>query len=296
VPAASIQATGTAVTSSFFGYDASGYYPTTLIREGRGYWVKVAGTGSLEMVSSAALPKQAAIEPPVAEPSRLNSITIFDAAGRHATLWFGELPVTGGDPGRFELPPPPPAGAFDARFASGRYVETYHPAGEAGPSAVLPLSITGASWPLTVSWEIRESPTGGAQVLLGSGDGTAIRALEGSGSVVVRTEPAGGLALRLGGEAIVPAEYALGPNYPNPFNPSTRFEISLAADGPVNVTLYDLLGREVKMLADGRMSAGVRTLEWDGRNGEGAFAPSGVYIVRMTAGRFSASKKVVLMK
>jgi flagellar hook assembly protein FlgD len=44
------------------------------------------------------------------------------------------------------------------------------------------------------------------------------------------------------------------------------------------------------------MAAGVHSLEWDGRDGAGAFAPSGVYIVRMTAGGFTASRKIVLMK
>jgi hypothetical protein len=296
VPTASIQATGTAVASSFFGYGASGYYPTTMLREGQGYWVKVAGTGTLGMVSSAALPKTIAAEPPVEEPSKLNSITIFDAAGHQATLWFGEAPAIGADAAMFELPPPPPAGAFDARFASGRYVESVVAAPTARGATVLPLSVTGAAWPLTVTWEIRESHSSGARFVLGSGDGSAIRPLEGSGSVIVHAEPAGGLALRLSADAGVPTEYALGSNYPNPFNPATRFEIGIAADGPVNVTVYDLLGREVRSLVDGRMSAGTRTLEWDGRNGEGAFAPSGVYIVRLLAGQFTASKKIVLMK
>jgi hypothetical protein len=296
VPVASITATGTSVASSFFGYGTSGYYSTTVIREGQGYWVKVVGSGSLDLVSSAALPKAPPPEPQAADPSKLNALTILDAAGRRTTLWFGEPSATGGNSGLFELPPPPPAGAFDARFASGRYVETYESAGAQRVDVVLPLSVTGAAWPLTVTWEIRKYPDNGTQIVLASGAGAAIRPLEGSGSVVVRTEPAGGLALRLTGDAALPAAYALGSNYPNPFNPSTRFQVSLATDGPVKVAVYDLLGREVRTLADERKSAGVQTIEWDGRDAAGAFAPSGVYIVRMVAGGFTASKKIVLMK
>jgi hypothetical protein len=296
VPTASIVANGTSVSSSFYGYGTSGYVATTVLREGQGYWVKVAGAGTLDIASSAALPKAAPAEPRDADPARLNSLTLLDAAGRRATLWFGEPAATGGNPELFELPPPPPAGAFDARFSSGRWVETIDTDGAAPGGAILPLSVAGAAWPLTITWDIRRAPGGGARFVLGSQAGGPIRTLEGSGSVLVRAEPAGGLAIGLSGDAPAPASYALSPNYPNPFNPSTRFEISLAADGQVRVSVFDVLGREVKALAGEWRTAGVHTLEWDGRDDAGAFAPSGVYIVRMSAGAFTASKKIVLMK
>ncbi len=99
----------------------------------------------------------------------------------------------------------------------------------------------------------------------------------------------------------LPAVFALHPNYPNPFNPSTRFTYDLAAAGSVTLTVYDLLGREVRRLVNGRQSAGRHTVEWDG-GGVAAKTSSGVYIARLYvtgedgASVYSASLKLLMMK
>ena len=295
VPTASIGAVGTSIASVFYGYGPTGYSATTTLREGKGYWVKVNGSGTLEMTSSAAAPKAAAEGPPGADPARLNILTFRDALGRGSTLFFGPSEAAGPDPSLFELPPPPPAGAFDARFASGRYVEAPSATSGAGLAAI-PIALSGASWPLVIGWEIRSLPEGPGRAVLAAGDGGVLATLDGSGSVIVRDAPAGGLSIRFAEEGAIPASYSLGANYPNPFNPVTRFEVSLAGDGPASVTVYDLLGREIRSLMSGRQAAGVRSVEWDGRAAGGVQAPSGVYIVRMSAAGFSASRKIVLMK
>ncbi len=99
----------------------------------------------------------------------------------------------------------------------------------------------------------------------------------------------------------VPAAFVLHPNYPNPFNPSTRLSYDLAAAGFVTLTVYDLLGREVRRLVDGQQSAGRHTVEWDG-SGVAAKTSSGVYIARLRvtgetgATVYSASLKLLMMK
>jgi len=99
----------------------------------------------------------------------------------------------------------------------------------------------------------------------------------------------------------LPAAFALHPNYPNPFNPSTRLSYDLAAAGSVTLTVYDLLGREVRRLVNGRQSAGRHTVEWDG-GGVAAKTSSGVYVVRLHvtgetgATVYSASLKLLMMK
>jgi len=101
--------------------------------------------------------------------------------------------------------------------------------------------------------------------------------------------------------ASVPAAFALHPNYPNPFNPSTRLSYDLAASGSVTLTVYDLLGREVRPLVNGPQSAGRHTVEWDG-NSVSSKTSSGVYIARLLvtgeAGAvvYSASLKLLMMK
>jgi len=89
----------------------------------------------------------------------------------------------------------------------------------------------------------------------------------------------------------IPAEYGLSQNYPNPFNSSTVFTFSLPASGLVNLTIYDLQGRVVEVLCDREFSAG---------NHQAAFKASdlasGVYLVRMTAGDFKQTRKMIYVK
>jgi hypothetical protein len=89
----------------------------------------------------------------------------------------------------------------------------------------------------------------------------------------------------------VPAAFSLGNGYPNPFNPSTTIEFSVAATVPVTITVHDLLGRLVSVLAEGRFNPGTYRATWDADG-----ASSGVYYVRMTAPSFVETRKLMLMR
>jgi hypothetical protein len=84
--------------------------------------------------------------------------------------------------------------------------------------------------------------------------------------------------------------------YPNPFNPSTTIEYSVAAEGRVTLRIYDLSGRVVRTLVDEPIDAGRHVVVWDGLNDAGDRTASGVYFVRMETGKFSSVRKVVLLK
>ncbi|TFG97172.1 MAG: T9SS type A sorting domain-containing protein [Calditrichales bacterium] len=71
--------------------------------------------------------------------------------------------------------------------------------------------------------------------------------------------------------------FALDQNYPNPFNPSTKIRYHLVKNGPVELSVFDVLGRKVMTLIDENKIAGDYTVEWTGRNSEGNLMPSGVY-------------------
>lgn len=90
---------------------------------------------------------------------------------------------------------------------------------------------------------------------------------------------------------VIPAGYDLTTNYPNPFNPSTRFHFSIPQTQFVSVKVFDLLGREVAALVNETMHPGTYTVEWIA--GE---MPSGVYLYQIQAGPFVATKKMTLMK
>jgi hypothetical protein len=89
----------------------------------------------------------------------------------------------------------------------------------------------------------------------------------------------------------IPMTFALEQNYPNPFNPKTVVSCQLPAASKVKLVVYDILGREVKVLLDEKKEPGRYQVTWDARN-----CASGVYIYRMTAGSFTESKKMLLLK
>ena len=95
----------------------------------------------------------------------------------------------------------------------------------------------------------------------------------------------------------VPLTFSLSQNYPNPFNPTTNINFSLPERLPVDLRVYDLLGREVVVLLNGEdRNPGRHTVRWDGRNSFGQSVSTGVYFYRIVAGGYVQSKKMVLLK
>ncbi len=88
-----------------------------------------------------------------------------------------------------------------------------------------------------------------------------------------------------------PSEFALYGVYPNPFNPTTAISFQLSAFSHVNLSVYDIGGREVVRLVNGMRDAGVHEISFDASH-----LASGIYIYRLTAGDFNATGKMVLMK
>jgi hypothetical protein len=88
----------------------------------------------------------------------------------------------------------------------------------------------------------------------------------------------------------------LGPNAPNPFNPSTTLSFALAEAGDVRLEVIDTAGRRVVTLTAGRYQAGEHRVRWDGRDTHGRRVASGVYIARLEAGSETVSRRMVLVK
>ncbi|MGH1362651.1 MAG: choice-of-anchor D domain-containing protein [Calditrichia bacterium] len=98
-------------------------------------------------------------------------------------------------------------------------------------------------------------------------------------------------------EPDVPDEFALGQNYPNPFNPTTEIEFSILDDGQrVTLVVYDILGRPIKKLIDAPLSRGFYTAEWDGLDGFGNRAASGVYVYRLANPSQELVRKMLLVR
>jgi hypothetical protein len=94
----------------------------------------------------------------------------------------------------------------------------------------------------------------------------------------------------------LPVVFSLKQNFPNPFNPSTDIQFSVPTDGLVKLSIYNMLGQEVRTLFAGDVARGTRVVRWDGQNNAGVQMPSGTYIYRMVAGSFVESRKMMLLK
>lgn len=84
--------------------------------------------------------------------------------------------------------------------------------------------------------------------------------------------------------------------YPNPFNPFTTIQYSLPERSDVELIIYDILGREIWNLSDSEKPAGTYKIQWDGSNSFGMKVSSGIYILRLTAGKHSKTHKLMLLK
>ena len=123
-----------------------------------------------------------------------------------------------------------------------------------------------------------------------------------------RLEDDGSLAFKQGIEnlenllaSLIPEETALLANYPNPFNPETWIPYQLAESAEVILTIYDINGEMIRRLAVGYQTAGMyqsrsRAVYWDGRNQLGESVASGLYFYSLTAGEFSATRRMLILK
>lgn len=88
-----------------------------------------------------------------------------------------------------------------------------------------------------------------------------------------------------------PVEFGLSQNFPNPFNPITEIRYQLPEASYVLLTIYDVLGQEVRVLVDGLVEAGHRSAVWDAKD-----AASGIYFLRMQTGNFVEIRKMALIR
>jgi len=99
-----------------------------------------------------------------------------------------------------------------------------------------------------------------------------------------------------GSESSFPLRTELLGNFPNPFNPSTTINYGLSEDSWVTLAVYNSLGQEVTTLVNDFERAGYKSVVWNGRNDSGAAVASGIYIYRITAGPFTGTRRMVVLK
>ena len=203
----------------------------------------------------------------------VNTLRITDGNGSESMpLYFG-LDISDKEAVSYSLPPAPPQGAFDIRFANDmRYIK------DSGA-----LLIQDESKNLTISYNIVD---GSKWIITGEKQ----YVLEGSGQINL-TGDISGLTLNKEGAQLVPAEFSLSQNFPNPFNPSTHITVQLPENEFASVTVWSLAGQKVATLHSGELNAGTHSFTFNGQS-----LASGMYFYRVDAGKYQATKKMLLMK
>jgi hypothetical protein len=108
--------------------------------------------------------------------------------------------------------------------------------------------------------------------------------------MTIQVEPAGT------SPSVVPTTYALSQNYPNPFNAGTVIKFDLVDRSDVRLSIYNVLGQEVRTFNEEGLEAGTHAIQWDGTTNAGEAAASGIYFYRIRANDFVATKKMTLLK
>ena len=295
VPSSSLLPLGTTIRSQIFGYSA-GYHPTDTIYPGLGYWIKCDSAGKcvLQNSGSSALLRPNKIQ--MSDFSSLNRLMIKDSKGFNQILYFGSSGNLISDSDQFALPPVPPDGNPDVRFASQRTAE-FIPE-HLQSKTDIPIELHSLNYPLTVEWTILKNAHDQFH-LQETGNSSGDKELTGTGSMTVAASNTGSLLLRVEDVSQLPKAFALHQNYPNPFNPTTTISFDVPERALVSISIYNTLGERVAtVLNNAAFDQGEQTVEFNA-----SAISSGVYFYRMTAFEpkgngaiFTDVKKMLLMK
>ncbi len=258
------------ISSLYYGFN-NGYQIADSIIPGKAYWIKVKQAGQLQLNSGGLVSKRNKAES--AGERNKNEIVITDAVGNTQKLLFGE--TDNSSLSFYEMPPMPPSGIFDVRFASGSMFA-------ANKENV--ILISDAEYPVKISWTYDKSVK--AKLVV---DGEEI-SMNNQSSLEI-TKPVSMLILKFESGSFIPTQYALAQNYPNPFNPETKINYALPEPSHVTLKIYDVLGREVATLVDEMQDAGYKSVTFNAEN-----VSSGVYFYKLTAGSYTAVKKLLITK
>ncbi len=100
----------------------------------------------------------------------------------------------------------------------------------------------------------------------------------------------------LASDVVLPKDFTLLQNFPNPFNPQTSITYGLPEGANVRVTIHNILGQRVRILVDSYQEPGFKNVVWDGADENGRQVSSGLYFYRLEAGEFIAVRKMMKLQ
>lgn len=253
------------IQTAFFGFNG-GYTTATTLEPGKGYWVRVNQAGTLNL--SGAVKKDGNTSAITESLADMPGLFISDAAGHSSQLHF-----TAQTSLAYEMPPAPPAGIFDVRFASGLIAENIF-------SSSKQVSLNSAVYPLTLTSNdiaLRIKDAAGAIYELKKNESLVIEKNSGNLEISAVT---------------IPEAFNLSQNFPNPFNPSTVIKFTVAETNTAVLKIFNSLGEEVRTLFNAAAEPGKNyEVKFDASD-----LSSGIYFYVLRSGNMVQTKKMMLIK
>ncbi len=247
------------------------YQIATTIEPGRGYLVKMNGTGQINFNNG--LNKENIADKEFFR-NDWGRIIFTDDSKRNFSLFLVNEEI---DLKLYELPPVPPTGGFDIRFASGRIAENLE-------NREQYIMMSGIDYPIKVRIE-------NISIRLMDESNKIIDADLKSGDEFIITNESINKLLVQFSNSVTPNEFLLEQNYPNPFNPSTKIKFTIPKESNVQLNIYNVLGELVSTLVNEQLNAGYHEYSFHSSN-----LASGIYIYRIKAGDFVDTRKMVLLR
>ncbi len=265
------------INSPFYGYNNK-YEVIGIMEAGKSYWVRASQDGVINIENALAKNNNKIVLGGEINPKWIK-IIVTDSKGDRRIVYGAAEPINFDN---FALPPLPPDGVFDVRWDSNQLTEEIN-------SGVKTLSVYSAEYPITLKVE------GGDLKVSDRINGKIINAVVEDGqSIIISNSAIEKLQIA---SIKYPISYALYQNYPNPFNPSTTISYQLPEESYITLKVYDMLGREVKVLESGIKSAGTYNQTFNADN-----LSSGIYFYSIDARskvsnkEFTKVGKMILLK
>ena len=250
---------------------SSGYQVANTLHPGYGYWMKLTAPGQIIIPETLAK----GTEPVNYFPDDWGKIMITDATGINYILYAvnGEV-----DLNRYELPPATMSGMVDIRYSSGRIAENLN-------ATVKTIEMNGVTYPLIIrvaNLDLKLQDPSGKEINIELKPGEKITIINNSINK---------LNVLSSKVVVAPIVYTLQQNYPNPFNPSTKISFALPEAGNVKLSIYNILGQEIRRLVDEYTNSGNYTINFDASE-----LNSGMYVYKLEVNGFTQTRKMVLIK
>ena len=271
-----IDPSGLIIPGTVYGF-YEGYLETETLEPGYGYWLRSSGDGEITISSDLTFFGRT-ISPSHSGRSVLNNTNTLTVGNQ--TLYFG-VDISQDEILSYSLPPKPPAGATDIRFSGDTKICS---------SDDCLIEFMNDGEPLTIEYDITEKSS---NWLLVNSETSEEYKLSSKGVLEL---PGGSAEYQLTKSPInqLPSTFSMNPAFPNPFNPTTTITFSIPVvetRHALSLQVYDITGRLVETLAHGITAPGTHTVKWDASE-----FSSGVYFVKMIAGKFVETQKILLLK